>query len=244
FFTQISILIERCMARISTRLISLSPLLTNDLLNYNICSEDNIATIPLGFDFDNALQPKSLKKVFDIPENKVIVAIIGRLAPIKNHDLFIDIAETVIKCNPDIQFLIIGDGERRDELQALIDLKSLQKSVIITGFFEDLNEYYLEIDISVLTSINEGTPVTILEAFFFNVLVVSTNVGGVPDLITNGYNGFLFDVKDKDSFVKMILDYADHQDKYQEIMNNANKIVKEKYSLQNTCDQLLRLYGI
>jgi glycosyltransferase involved in cell wall biosynthesis len=242
FFTKVSITIEKVLSKISTKLISLSPLLTIELLKHKICRQGQIVTIPLGFNFVKPYPGKSLRKLFGISDEKIIVANIGRLAKIKNHDLFIEIAESVAKFNSNVHFLIIGDGERREELQSLIDSKGLQQLITITGFFDDLNEYYHEINITLLTSVNEGTPVTILEAFFFNVLVVSTNVGGVPDLVTDAYNGFLFNINDKDSFVKLILDYAAHQEKYQIILDNANDFVKEKFSLKSTCDQLLTMY--
>ncbi len=242
FFTQVSISIEKVLSTISTRLISLSPLLTNELLKHKVCRREQIVTIPLGFDFVQPYPGKSLRSKYNISNDKVIVACIGRLAKIKNHDMFIHIAEKVIKTDPNIQFLIIGDGERRDELQEQINSKGLQQSVIITGFFDDLNEYYSEIDISVLTSINEGTPVTVLEAFFFNVLVLSTKVGGVPDLITDHYNGFLFDVDDQNSFVRLILVFANDRDKYQDILTHANQFVREHFSLQKSSNQLQRLY--
>ncbi|MDD2650725.1 MAG: glycosyltransferase family 4 protein [Candidatus Cloacimonetes bacterium] len=238
----VSIYIEKIMAKLSTKLISLSPLLTKELLKHKICKADKIVDIPLGFDFVLPQSPKSLRQLFSISQDKIIVASIGRLARIKNHELFIKIAKLVCAKSPDIQFLIVGDGERRQELQNMINAQNLQNDIIITGFFNDLNNYYPEIDINLLTSLNEGTPVTIMESFFFDILVLSSTVGGVPDMIKDGHNGFLFDLDNAQAYVDRIIDFAQNRERYSHILSNARQDFNSKYTLQSSSKKLLDLY--
>ncbi|HOQ79898.1 MAG TPA: glycosyltransferase [Candidatus Cloacimonadota bacterium] len=240
--SKVSVFIERLMAIISTKVISISPILTQELLRLRVCKAEKIIDIPLGFDLIMPAEPKSLRQLYQIPDDKIIVAAIGRFAKVKNHELFIDIAERVCQRSKGIQFLMIGDGERREELQELINKRNLQADIIITGFFNDLYNYYPEVDINLLTSLNEGTPVTIIESFFFNILVLSSAVGGVPDMIRDGYNGFLFDLSDTEGYVNRILDFAQNREKYQQILSNGQRVFQEKYTLNVASEKLIKLF--
>jgi len=126
---------------------------------------------------------KPLSSKIALPEWKI--GIVGRLVAIKNHKMFIKSAKIFLNQNPHIraQFLIVGDGELRDDLMAYCQQERLSNHVVFCGWKRDLPKIYADLDILALTSINEGTPVSIIEAMASSVPVISTDAGGVRDLL-------------------------------------------------------------
>ncbi|MCK4486041.1 MAG: glycosyltransferase [Desulfobacterales bacterium] len=119
------------------------------------------------------------------PEWKI--GIVGRLVAIKNHKMFLKSAKIFLNQNPHIraQFLIVGDGELRDDLMAYCQQERLSNHVVFCGWRRDLQKVYADLDILALTSINEGTPVSIIEAMACSVPIISTDAGGVRELISD-----------------------------------------------------------
>lgn len=243
FFSKVSVILERLLAKISTYLITLAHSQERELKNLNIGIPSQRLIIPLGFNFQENDQ-LSLKEKFNIPEYHTIVAIIGRLAPIKNHDAFIEIARRVVNINSNFTFLIIGDGERKQELQLLIEKQNLQKNIIITGYIENMLDYYKDIDISLLTSLNEGTPVTIIEAINFKKLVISSNVGGVVDIIKDAVNGYTYDLNNTDKAVNLILEYSSNPSKFRTIIDHAFSTSLDSFKLESMLNHYQNIYRI
>jgi glycosyltransferase involved in cell wall biosynthesis len=122
------------------------------------------------------------------------VALIGRLTAVKNHRLFVDLAARTAEV--DARFLVVGDGPLRAELQQLIAERGLQQRVILTGHLGDVAALYRGLDLVALTSDTEGSPMVLLEAMSYGLPVLSTSVGGVPDMVKEGENGLLFGAGD------------------------------------------------
>ena len=145
----------------------------------------------MGFDLSPFLSCKLLKgqfrRKFGIDDDTLLIGIIGRLATIKNHMMFLKTAELFIEDNPGIRvkFLVVGDGELRHELEAYCNNHGLSNYVLFCGWIRDVPSVYADLDILALTSINEGTPVSIIEAMASSVPVIATDVGGVRDLLGN-----------------------------------------------------------
>ena len=148
------------------------------------------------------------KYSLNIHEDDVIVGIAARLYPVKRFDT-IDRAASLVKdkCSS-IKFLIGGDGEDRKQLEALTSNLDLNDTVFFIGWLDDPNELMSSIDISVLTSISESFPYSILEGARFKIATISSNVGGIPDLIANGKNGYLFEPEDYVRFSELILEFG------------------------------------
>jgi len=178
---QIFIQIERILALFTDRIIVVSEAIREDLLRLGIGTTDRIVVIRLGLE---------LEKFFNIQDNatsnnRIRVGIVGRLVAIKNHKFFIDVADLYLKLFPDfpIHFYIIGDGELRLELIKYVEGLGLSHSISFTGWEKDLVKVYSNLDIVCLTSLNEGTPVSIIEALASGKPIVSTNVGGIKDIV-------------------------------------------------------------
>ncbi|MGI6669730.1 MAG: glycosyltransferase family 4 protein [Acetivibrionales bacterium] len=150
-----------------------------------------------------------------INDDDIIVGIAARLYPVKSIDTIIRTARIVKDRNPKVKFLIGGDGEDRKRLEAMAAGLGLKDTVFFLGWLDDPNELMSSIDISVLTSISESFPYSILEGAKFKKATISTKVGGIPDLIEDGINGYLFEHGDNERFSELILELAADEAKAQ-----------------------------
>lgn len=181
FKTKLFILIEQFLALFTCKIITVSESLKEQLISLGIGNKDKIEVIPLGFELDKLLSIS--------PRDSAVIniGIVGRLVPIKNHRLFLEAAVKVIRDNPRMKlgFKIIGDGELRGDLEKYSCNLGISKQVNFLGWQRDLVKVYSDLDIVALTSINEGTPVSLIEAMAAGKAIVATDVGGVRDLLGN-----------------------------------------------------------
>jgi len=182
--------IERALARITDIVIAISPAQKEELVHtYKIASDEKVKVVPLGLELDRFLTCGKLngkfRHRFSIDKDCFLIGIVGRLVPIKNHVMFLKAAKIFVSEHPDInvRFAVVGDGELREELESLTRKMGLREKVRFCGWIKDVQNVYADLDVLVLTSINEGTPVSIIEAMASKVPVISTCVGGVRDLI-------------------------------------------------------------
>jgi glycosyltransferase involved in cell wall biosynthesis len=177
--TKFFILIERFLAPFTSKIITVSESLKKELISLKISQETKIKVIPLGLELDRFLS------LLPRDDNILNIGIVGRLVPIKNHCLFLEAAAKVIADNPGIRlkFKIIGDGELRKDLEEYSYKLNIQEQVDFLGWQKDLVNIYSNLDVVALTSINEGTPVSLIEAMASGRVVVATDVGGVRDLL-------------------------------------------------------------
>ena len=186
--TRVFIHIERMLARICTALVVISPLQKQDIVKtYRIVPERKVRLIPLGFDFTNILTApddgRSFRRDAGIDDGGLLAGIIGRLTEIKNHRMFLEgVARYRERSGAPLRWVVVGDGELREELEAFARALGIDDAVTFVGWRRDMGEVYRGLDILVLTSDNEGTPVTVIEAMAAGIPVISTAVGGVPDL--------------------------------------------------------------
>jgi glycosyltransferase involved in cell wall biosynthesis len=198
FKTKFFLFIERLLAKFTDKIIVLSNQQFKELCyRYKIASPDKFVIIPLGLDIDKFLhcdiKKGQLRKELGVDEQTLLVGIVGRLVPIKNHRMFLDAVAEVIKPKtrdilekPFVRFIIIGDGELRSELEAYTLKLGIEDNITFTGWREDLDAIYADLDIVALTSLNEGTPVSLIEAMASGKPIISTNTGGVLDLVATG----------------------------------------------------------
>jgi glycosyltransferase involved in cell wall biosynthesis len=182
--------IERFLARRTTRLIAVSEEVRDDLVALGVARAEDIAVVRLGFDLSRfstdeatrARRREEVRAALGIPPQARVVTLIARLVPIKRVDRFLRIAEQLAG-EPDVWFLIAGDGELREELQAIPLSDGLSARIVWAGFQRDVPAVCFASDVVVLTSDNEGTPVSLIEAQAAGVPVVSTRVGGAATVV-------------------------------------------------------------
>lgn len=207
--TRVFLLLERWAARLSSMVLTISPGLREELIDYRIAPPERIGVIPLGLDLSGLANLENLRGRFrreiGFSTDEVLIGIIGRLVSVKNHELFFEAARNVLAAVPGARFIVVGDGERRAELEDQAGRVGLSDRVVFTGWRRDLPAVYADLDVLVISSHNEGTPVSIIEALAAGVPVASTAVGGVPDLLKNGELGSLAPPGDAQALADAIL---------------------------------------
>ena len=242
--TQIFIWLERLTGRMSTIILTLSDTLRNDLLSFRIAPPEKIRVAPLLLNLaeltESNRSDSTLRAEYDLAKDVQLVGIVGRLVPIKNHTLFLQAAQRVLEKLPHTRFVIVGDGERRDELEAFSTQHGLIDAVRFVGWRRDLANVYASLDVLVLTSDNEGTPVSLIEAMAAGVPVVSTRVGGVPDLLGNGQRGTLVEVGDDKALADAIIDALEQPDKLR--IQLAQNWVQNEHGAERNIALMRELY--
>jgi len=181
--------IERALARHTDAIVAISPRIRDELVEkFRLGQASQYHVIPLGFDLDALAQVdearrRRAREALDIPDGAAVLTTVGRLTAIKNHHLFLQVAEQVSGSHPNIVCVIAGDGELRGELERAAHDRGIAARVRFLGWRRDLVDIYAATDVFVLTSRNEGTPVALIESMAAGVAAVSTDVGGVRDVI-------------------------------------------------------------
>ena len=187
--------VERWLAGFSDRLITVSSEDKKDLLAYRIAPTHKIEVIPVGLELDHFIDGRSRRGVLHRelgldPANRLI-GIVGRIAPVKNHRLFFDaMARVLAECSTR-HVVVVGDGDLRPAMERYVREIGIADRVSFLGWRYDLPQVYTDLDVVVISSNNEGTPVTAIEAMAAGRPVVATRVGGLPDVISDGETGYL-----------------------------------------------------
>ena len=247
--------IERRLAKKSTNIVAISELQKKELSEiHRICPAEKIKVIPLGFNlipfYSNTEEKrKKFRSKWNLKENEVAIGIIGRIVPIKDHEFFIRVIERISKKTlKKIRVFIVGDGEERVNIQALISKKKLSYSsnstpalFQFTSWIKNVDEVNAGMDIICLTSKNEGTPVSLIEAQASGNPIVSTNVGGIENVISANETGYLSEIGDLEQFSNNLLKLIENED----IRNDMSKKGKQRssqYSFENLISNMKALY--
>lgn len=182
--------IEKTLAKFTDRIIAISSTQKWHLSKkFKIAPSSKISTIKLGFNlmpFLHAYKFKgTLRKTIAVSDDILLIGIVGRLVPIKNHKMFLDAVGLFLqKCDGvKVKFILVGDGELKQSLENYCFEIGLKDHVVFYGWEKNIPMIYADLDILALTSLNEGTPVSIIEAMAASVPVITTGVGGVKDLL-------------------------------------------------------------
>src|SRR5262249_34796372 len=182
--TRLFIAIERALARFcADRIVAISERQRDEILRaFKVGRPEQFSVIPLGIDFDEIDSRKGrLRREIGIGADDVLVGVVGRLCEIKNHAMLIESAPKIKAGGPAL--VMVGEGQLRPGLERRARAAGLDGRVIFTGFREDAVSLYADFDIAALTSLNEGTPLALIEAMGCGCAVASTEVGGVVDLM-------------------------------------------------------------
>ncbi len=201
-----------------------------------------------GMDFSLPAAHYSRQKLIEkynlnISDDDVIIGIAARLYPVKSIDTIVRAAKLVKERNKKVKFLIGGDGEDRKQLEALSAKLGLTDTVFFLGWLDDPNELMSSIDISVLTSISESFPYSILEGARFKKATISSNVGGIPDLIEHGINGYLFKPGDHIRFAEYILELSEDEKKRIDMGERLYEKALKDFSVQSMAKTQWNIYS-
>lgn len=256
FKTRLYIEIERFLAKRSTAIVAISEIQKEELaLKYKICPENKINVIHLGFDlsrFSKNIPEKraGFRQKFNIGEEEIAIGIVGRIVPIKNHPLFLDAVKLLLeKTRKKVKVLVIGDGESRMSVQNHCKAIGLEFSegrdfasapVLFTSWIKEIDEAYAGLDIVALSSLNEGTPVSLIEAQAAGKPIVSTRVGGIENVVHQGKSALLCD-QDPAAFAAHLLTLVEDPN-LRASMSNEGKLVKERFTYMRLVENTRKLY--
>jgi len=254
FKTRIFILIEKLLARTTDRIIVISEQQLEEIAGkFKIGRREQFVVIPLGIEpiEKNVESKTSLREEFSIPEDRLIAGFIGRLTEIKNLDLLLATASLCQKDAVPVHFAIVGDGHLREALERRSAELNLS-NISFAGNRKEIGPILSELDLFVLTSRNEGTPLSMIEAMAAGVPVVSTAVGGVVDLagkVEKSEDGFevaeravLIRTLDPADFQKGLL-YLLKSEKVRETLGLLSaQFVDERYSVTRLVNDVAQLY--
>lgn len=257
FKTSVFKLIERYLAKRSSAIIAISEEQKRELTaTHRICDPEKTHVIPLGFDLDRFAQNKEIKRKafrtkWGIRENEIVVSIVGRLVPVKNHRMFLDaIAQLLNEEGLKFRALIVGDGELRSELEHYASEKKIPFSresgsapLIFTSWIKEVDEVLAASDIIALTSWNEGTPVSLIEAHAASCPVVTTNVGGVESIVKHGETGFLCTSGDTNAFRLHLKTLIKDEKQRMQMADAASSRVMSKFHYNRLVQDMRGLYA-
>jgi glycosyltransferase involved in cell wall biosynthesis len=247
--TKLFIWLERILARFTTRIIAISPSQADELVEvYQICPRHKIEVMPIGLDLtpytsSNAADLRAgFRAELGVAEIPLLTAV-GRLVPVKNHMLMLDAVAQLIASGRSCLLAIVGDGPERERLRNRAEFLGIAKHVRFLGWRHDLTRIYAGSDIVVLSSLNEGTPVCLLEALAAGVPVIATNVGGVKDVLDGGALGMLVAANDVRAMSSAMIELLDNQALRQQLSLNGRRVVMDRYSTKRLVDDTNKLYG-
>jgi len=148
---------------------------------------------------------EKLRIELSVPENHIILGTIARLDPIKNHTMMLKAFALVLEQHPKTRLIIVGDGEERENIETCINELKIQSNVILTGYISKPHNYLALMDIYLLSSLSEGTSMTLLEAMSLSKPCVVTNAGGNPEIVVNSENGFVTTNDNAEAFAQGII---------------------------------------
>ena len=247
--------LERYLAKKSTKIIAISEIQKHELVDiHKICKPEKVKVIPLGFDLDRFKENQENKralfrKEWRIKENEIAIGIIGRIVPIKDHHFFIDVIEKIKKhTEKNLRFFIIGDGESKQEIINYANSKSLNIStnnnpatVQFTSWIKNIDIANAGLDIICLSSKNEGTPVSLIEAQASYKPIVSTKIGGINDVVIDNKTALLSEVGDLNAYIKN-LSHLINDIKLRERFSLNAKNQSNKFTYKRLVNDIEKLY--
>ncbi len=259
FASNVYINTERLLARKSTAIVAISQTQKKELVeDFRIAPEEKFRVIQLGLDLDKFTVQQEEKrtqfrKEFNVADDEIAIGIIGRLVPVKNHGLFLKaIAHLLSNATKKIKAFIVGDGETRAALEsqaAELNIKfSVQSNkshphpLVFTSWRSDVDVINAGLDIVALTSLNEGTPVSLIEAQAASKPIVSTRVGGIADIVTEGRTALLADVIDTGGFCRHLLNLVQDDALRANLGNDSSYTVMRRFSYQRLVRDTSDLY--
>lgn len=220
---------------------------TKEIASKNILDKDKLKVIPHGTRFGIKFNAASidLREKFSLSPEVIIVGNIANHIRAKNLECFIEVADILVnrEKRKDLFFVQIGRySERTAALKILLRQKGLEEQVQFLDFIPGASHLLPQFNISLVTSQSEGIPQFIYESFYNEVPVISTNVGGIPEIIENGENGLLAEKHDPKTMAQHILSLSQNIELQEKFIRQSKKLLMEKFSTELMAEQTLKEY--
>jgi glycosyltransferase involved in cell wall biosynthesis len=257
--TRLFILIERVLARTCTdRIVVVSEQQRREIGElFRIGRREQFRVVPLGIDFEEILEDRgALRRECRLADDEIAIGIVGRLCEVKNHAMLIEAAarasEGLNGNGGRLRFLIIGDGHLRTGIEKQARDLGVAGQTLFMGFREDATSLYAGLDIAALTSLNEGTPLTLIEAMCCGRAIAATEVGGVVDVMgsrrssRDGFtiwdHGVTSPSRDVEAFARGLRFLVERPDLRREMGERGREFVRAKLSRERLVGDIETLY--
>jgi glycosyltransferase involved in cell wall biosynthesis len=240
-------LLERRLARISTALIAVSPEVRDDLVGLGVAPAEKFAVVRVGIGLEDRVSGDSngrveTRRVMGIPPERFTVGWIGRMTAVKRTDDVLLAFRALRERGVDATLCMVGDGPDRDHVERRAHELGIMRDTLFLGYQEAVAPYYAAFDAMVLSSGNEGTPVSAIEALAAGRPVVATRVGGVPDVVRDGEDGYLVETGAIDEIAAALERLAADPALRQRMGESGRARVLPRYSVGRLIDDVDRLY--
>lgn len=238
--------VERRLARSSDVLVAVSPEVRDELVEHGVAPPEKFAVIRLGIPLEERLGDPTAdldyRRLYGIPQDAFVVGWVGRMTAVKDTGAVLEIVRATRERGVEAVVCMVGDGPDREGLEQLAHDLGLARATYFVGYQPDVAGYYRLFDAFVLPSVNEGTPVGAIEALASGTPVVATRVGGVPDVVRDGVDGFLVGPGEIDTAADRLARLAADPALRARFGEAGRARVLERYSVARLVDDVDRLY--
>jgi glycosyltransferase involved in cell wall biosynthesis len=238
--------IETILARFTDRLVAVSPEIRDELVGLHVAPKEKFSVVRLGIELEPRVRfdgdPDEVKRRLGIPAGRFVVGWFGRMTAVKRTDDLLTMLAGVRERGVDALLLLVGDGDDRERLEQRAHDLGLARSCLFLGYQEEVAPWYAICDAVVLTSVSEGTPVTIIEALAAGRPVVATRVGGVPDVVDEGETGFLVRPHDTHALAERLEILAHDPERRHAMGALGRERVLRRYAVGRLVDDVDALY--
>jgi glycosyltransferase involved in cell wall biosynthesis len=240
--------LERALARVSDRLIGVSRATVDDLVRLGVAPREKFRVLPLGLDLEplaappgGALRHESREELGVAP-GEVLAVFVGRVVPIKRLDVLLRALARARRSDPRLRLALVGDGEERPRLESLASELGVAGAVAFLGYRRELRPLFAAADLAVLSSDNEGTPVSLIEAAAAGLPAVSTDVGGVGEVV-GGDTGLLVPRGDAEALAEALLRLAADPEGRRARGRAARLRAVDRYGIERLLGDVAALYA-
>jgi glycosyltransferase involved in cell wall biosynthesis len=239
-------LLERVLARHTTILVAVSPQVRDDLVELGVAPADKFAVVRLGIELGQRVGVADgraeTRRYLGIPDGRFAVGWVGRMTAVKRGDDVLEGFKLLRERGVDATLCLVGDGPDRPHLEQKAHELGIVRDTLFLGYQEDIAPLYAAFDALVLPSGNEGTPVSVIEALAAGRPVVATRVGGVPDVVRDGVDGFLVDPGATDELAERLTQLASDPELRERFGGAGRSRVLPRYAVDRLVDDVDRLY--
>lgn len=239
--------LETWLARFTTRLIAVSPEVRDDLVRLGVAPSEKFSVIRLGIELgervggDDAVR-RETRRQMGVADEAFVVGWVGRMTAVKRTDDVLLAFKELTERGVDAWLCLVGDGPDREHLEQRAHDLGIVRRCLFLGYQDDVAPYYAAIDALMLPSVNEGTPVSVIESLAAERPAVATRVGGVPDVLRDGVDGFLVDVGDAATLADRLAELAGDPARRAAMGKDGRARVLERYSVSRLVDDIDKLY--
>jgi glycosyltransferase involved in cell wall biosynthesis len=239
--------LERLLARMTTALVAVSPEVRDDLVRLGVAPASKFTVVRLGIELGERVglddqARRETRRLMGLGPDAFVVGWVGRMTAVKRTDDVVRALRELVDLGVDAYVCLVGDGPDREDLEAFAHELGVIKRCLFVGYQDDVARFYNAIDVLLLPSVNEGTPVSVIEALAAERPAVATNVGGIPDVVRDGVDGYLVGVGQPAALAARLAELAGDPERRARMGAEGRARVMERYSVDRLVDDIDRLY--